>query len=180
MYSFGMNKVINNLQTGAVSSLEQLVCYIVSGGIAIPIVDILHRAGSIFGGYTRFFKTQPVVAYTIILIILGLAFLNLYRINRNRDDKDFALRLIVLQATIGARLVLCMVPIVLVLRAFQYCSTWASEGVVPEAVGMCCGEKFSYLLFVSYHAEITVLIFTVIYYGLISWAFTKIANKKQA
>lgn len=166
MYSFGMDKIIKDLQTGKISSGRQLWYLIIGGGGGVNVLDHLFSKNfhfkdhwnNISGLSTVETVVRALAVLSIIAIIFG--FLNCYWINQRRDNQDFILRYIVLAATISWRLVAAFFPIYLVIWLIKYNQSIAIDMDFLELiVGLCA---------------------VLLYYGLMNLAFAKVAGKERA
>ncbi len=163
--SFGVNKVIKNLKTGQISSTRQLLFLILGSWLGYAIINAVGFVWKDAGSYNTL---NSAIAWAIC-IVLSLAFLNLYRINRNRDNKDFILRFITLHSAIGWRLVLIFLPVATL--AYYYLSN------IPLGSFRYTADL---LMRIYFFKPLAALIFLVIYFPLMSLSFTKVAGKKRA
>jgi hypothetical protein len=166
MNLLGMDKVINNLQTGKISSDKQLWYLILSGGGGVQLLGYLYDF--IFSGNfnnSLSLNTDQMVMFGLAIItFIGalFGFLNCYWINQRRDNQDFILRYTTLSATIFWRLFFLFLPIpiaIFCLIAFF-------------------GQHFATIEKTLYASWLS-LVATLIYFACMNLAFAKVAGKKR-
>lgn len=168
MNFLGMHKVLANLKAGKVRSIDQLWYLIFGGGQSYYLGDMLNKLNSsancdMAGSQLCLMNVILVIA----MIVFGLAFLNLYWINSRRDDQDFILRYVTLNATIGWRLLLVWLPLIIIL-----------------GLGLArASDEFLAKLTIQGREQaivvITVILAEIVHFILITRAFMTVAGKKR-
>ena len=165
MNFLGMNKVIANLKAGKVRSIDQLWYLIFGGSQSYYLINMLKQANSntncdVVSSQLCLVNVLLVVA----MIVFGLAFLNLYWINSRRDDQDFILRYVTLNATIGWRLILVCLSLIIIL------------GLVAVKAP---DDTLAFLTPAGVIPVVATIVTSAVHYILITLAFMEVAGKKR-